>query len=162
MSHSPLRGNRRSVEIRSHGLGTSGWRPMPQPRSISLALVLLASACAERSNPVVDVPFCASDDPKVDARLAHTYVWIAKGGNEHGIQVLSDGWGAPFPLMHFHASRVKMALVECDDTPRDMHGKIAAELDTSGVPEGLCEGQRVVFIEDVEAQPSERAAALGY
>jgi hypothetical protein len=130
-------------------------------RCCSIVLALLATACEDKSHPVVDVPFCVSDDPNVDARMAKTYVWLAKGGNERSLQVLSDGWGAPLPLGYFHASRVTMALVQCDDRP-DFHGKLAAELDTKGVPSGMCKGQSVLFVEEVEAQPSERATALGY
>jgi hypothetical protein len=131
-------------------------------RSGSIALALLATACADKMHPVVDIPFCVSDDPNVDARLAKTYVWLAKAGNEHGLHTLSDGWGAPMPLMPFYASHVKMALVECDELPNGLDGKLAAELDAKGVPQGMCKGQRVVFVQDVEAQPSERATKLGW
>jgi hypothetical protein len=134
----------------------------PSRAACVLVLGLLGSACGDDRYAVRDVPFCASDDPLARARLAHTYVWFARTDHEYQLHRLSDGWGAPTDIGPLRSSRVLMALVECGEAPASLSGELARDLEEGVLPQGVCEGAKLVFSTWVDAERSEQATALGY
>jgi len=149
-------------------LGLSALRPpsgsvmLSGMRRAPLALACLASlaGCGDARYKVVDVPFCATDDPARHPDFAKHYVWLGRDGDARTVSGLYQSDGSHHVGAFSHAD-ARMALIECA-APVDNHSiEWADQLTADNVPV-ICGNQRVVFNTTLESVASERATALGY
>ncbi|MEQ9323182.1 MAG: hypothetical protein RIF41_28705, partial [Polyangiaceae bacterium] len=113
-----------------------------------LALGALALTSCDGCNrtetyPFRDVPFCASDDPKVSPAWSSDFILLTKWRGGWGYQEVTSMTGRRMSLS-VNDDDVVLVVLECGGpTVKPIDDKMD-ELDASTVP-SLCPGQKVLF-----------------
>ncbi len=133
-----------------------------------LSRIVLASfvvgvlpGCSDSRYKVIDVPFCVTEEPGVNATLAKHYVLLHRAGDSQGVGSFSQQWSGPDTVGWFSGPDVRLALLECSEQVRNVELEWAKQLDENHVPT-VCGGQRVVFNQTLEVVRNERSKGLGY